>query len=60
MRQATSDLFVQPATRTNIKHQSIINSGVKIWNSIPFDIRQFKNKHTFSKHYKAWLLKNSA
>ena len=27
-RQATSDLFVQPATRTNIKHQSIINIGV--------------------------------
>ena len=56
-RQATSDFFVQPAIRTNITHQSILINGVKIWNSILFDIRQSENKRTFEKNYKAWLLK---
>ena len=59
-RQATSDLFVQPGIRTNIKHQGILNNGVKIWNNTPFHIRQSNNKHTFSKNYQAWLLNNSA
>jgi len=59
-RQVSSGFFVQPVIRTNIKHQSIINNGDRIWNSIPFDIRQLTNKHTFSKHYKSWLLINSA
>ena len=59
-RQATSGLFVQPVIRTNIKHQSILNNGVKIWNRLPFDIRHYENKHTFVKNYKVCLLNNSA
>ena len=45
-RQASSGFFVQPVIRNYIKHPSIINNGVKSWNSIPFDIRQVTNKHT--------------
>ena len=55
-RQATSGLFSQPALRTNSKKNSIINNGVKIWNDIPLDIRQFKSKINFKKKYRLWLL----
>lgn len=55
-RQATFGLLSQPAMRTNFKKNSIINNGVKIWNSIPIAIRQCKTKFIFKKKFKLWLL----
>ncbi len=58
-RQATSGSFSQPIMRTNAKQNSVINNGVKIWNSIPKDIRFCKSKFAFKKFLKIWLLENN-
>ncbi len=52
LRQATSGNFSQPAVRTYLKVMSILNQGVKIWNTIPFEIKQSKTKYNFVKALK--------
>jgi len=43
-------------SRINARHFSIKIHGAKIWNSIPFEIRQSLSEHTFKKKLKLRLL----
>ena len=57
-RQATSGKFYTPTVRTNYKKYNITYSGVKVWNSIPENIRKSRHKKSFTKLYKRMLLNN--
>ena len=55
-RQATTDKFAIPLTKTNLKKRFITFQGTKIWNNIPFDIRNKPSKTTFQRHFRKWLI----
>ncbi len=55
-RQARSGKLYIPTVRTNYKKHFISYSGIKIWNSIPEDIRNSPSKKLFVKIYKRMLL----
>ena len=57
-RQATSGKFSFSKTRTKYNHSYITTSGVKIWNSIHFQMRNSPTKQLFAKHYKQLLLEH--
>ncbi|MCP4485285.1 MAG: reverse transcriptase family protein, partial [Flavobacteriaceae bacterium] len=57
-RQAAAGKFCTPVVRTNYKKHFITYSGVKIWNTIPENIRNSRQKKSFSKLYKKMLLNN--
>ena len=58
-RQATTDKFAIPLTKTNLKKRFITFQGTKIWNDIPFDIRNKPSKTTFQRHFIVLIIASS-
>lgn len=53
-----AELYRPIKTRTNMRKFSIKSAGPRIWNSIPVEIRNAKNKFIFKKSLKIFLLNN--
>ena len=58
-RQSSNDNFSFPLVSTNYKKKSIIYEGVKVWNSLPSQIKKLPNKPSFTKKLKNYLLESN-
>ena len=58
-RQSTDLGFSLPSISTNFKKNFLTFDGVKLWNSLPMELKNTRSKHPFKKLMKIYLLQNS-
>ena len=58
-RQSSDLGFSLPSISTNFKRNFLTFDGVKIWNSLPLEIKSTRNKNPFKKMMKKYLLQSS-
>ena len=58
-RQSSNLGFSLPSITTNFKKNFLTFDGVKLWNSLPIELKNTRNKHSFKKLMKSYLLQNS-
>ena len=58
-RQSSSEGFSLPLISTKLKKAFLTFDGVKIWNSLPDQLKKIKNKNSFVKSMKFALANNS-
>ena len=58
-RQSSSEGFFLPSISTNLKKNFLTFDGIKVWNSLPIELKQMNNKRKFVKHMKQFLMTNS-
>ena len=57
-RQSSSEGFSLLSIRTNYKKSFLTFDGIKLWNSLPTELKKLHDKHHFVKQTKDFLLNN--
>ena len=58
-RQSSDLGFSLPSISTNLKKNFLSFNGVKLWNSLPIELKSTRNKNPFKNMMKIYLLQNS-